>query len=426
MKYPVFLIAAMTFAAPMWAAPPEVPDGVPLVTIAQNAASVRFVPSADATKATLVLDRRAVDLVAGRNAVRFAGVSSSLDLDTVQLIAAEGAPVEVLEQRLLPPPVATLERFVGQTLTLQREGGNVTGKLISLNPILLETDTGVLLSPVGTWVLPKSTLSVTESPSLQWIVNAPNAGRYVLEARYAATGIKWEANYRATLNQAGSALDFQGWIEIANASSADWRNATWTIGNGTNALRAPRPIDIVPIATKQIAFVSRTAVPVTTATVFRAHEGNSDYLKSFTSAPQVTLQFINAEGGAPLPEGALALWQQTKDGDPLLRVQRRLSAVNPGEQVILALGDAPGLLVARGVVSRRLNPRTMEHTVTLRIVNSRAQTEAVTVIEDVPVGAKLSEIKPAPDATPNSNLRWNISVPANGEVTISYIMETKN
>src|SRR4051794_18360127 len=126
------------------------------------------------TGAALVRDRRTVTLPAGRSLLRVTGVAAHLQPETVQPVLTGPAPAVVLEQRFrydLSSREKLLRQYVGQTVMLvPHQGPSVSGTLLAAyETVLLETGTGVLVNPEGTFSVPRLAAGTVLSPTLEWV-----------------------------------------------------------------------------------------------------------------------------------------------------------------------------------------------------------------------------------------------------------------
>lgn len=385
----------------------------------------------------LVSDRRAVNLNAGRNIVRFPGVPSLIVADTIQPLFSGTRP-EVIEQRVRSDAAdvrTVLRRAVGQSVTLLRLNElPITGTLLSVDDVtLLETPSGVLVNPQGTFSLPRTT-AIVPSSALEWLVDAPSGGATTLEARYATSGLSWNANYRASLNASGVRFTLRGWMTLVNGSGADFDNAQIALQlapDNATLIRLPRALDLPRASSRQVPYVSLTDVPAARELVFNPFETqpNFDFAASYTGAPQQTLRLQNTRAaglGVPLPAGNLTVLGTLPDGTLQTLATRALPFTPPDTPLDIALGAAQGLEGTRTQTSRKLNPRTLERTVEIAFTNELSEAVTVSVVESPPIGSKVTESEPAATSLPTGALQFKVNVPAKGTASLRYVLEVKS
>jgi hypothetical protein len=408
------------------------------VTVSPDGAQVRLtVTQADQS---LVSDRRTVNLAAGRNLVRFTGVAARLDPNSVQPLISGGGTVEILEQRFRNEAGTTektvLRRYIGQPVTLVRPDQPVVkGTLLAVDEVVvLDTSDGLMVNPQGTFVVPRSSDTMSGAPALEWLVNAPTAGQYAVEARYGTAGLEWRASYRASLDASGERLTLRGWLAVNNDSGADFRQAQMALqigqsGQATRVWKFPRPVDLTRRESRQLPFITVADLPVTQDLVFYAAESQPDFTKPYSGAPQLMVRLRNSTDiglGVPLPAGPLTVWGIAQDGSLRRLAQKELPFTDPDRRLWISLGPAPGVSASRIMTnSRQLNPVTREYTVQITLRNDRQEPVTVSVIEQLPANAKISE-----SSVPSTTLEPNViefkpNVSADSSVVLKYVVEVR-
>jgi hypothetical protein len=391
------------------------------------------------TGPTLVSDRRTVTLPAGRSLLRVTGVAAQLDPATVQPLLTGPGTAEVLEQRFrydLGSRDRLLRQYVGQSVTLiPTDGAPVTGTLLAAgDTVLLQTEKGVLVNPQGTLSVPRPEAGLATSPTLEWLVEAPTAGPYTLETRYATGGLTWIATYQAALNAAADRLAMRGWLTVDNQSGADFRGAhvalhALGLADETPTFPYARSVDLPHGEKRQLSYFSTAERPVTQELVFFAAETQPNYTAPHTAAPLLTLRLRNetAAGlGLPLPAGQLTVLGTAADGTLRQVAQRNVPLLVPDARLTVSMRPAQAVMAARTQVSmRQLNPLTNEHTLQVALTNNRAQEVTVVIIERLPAGAKITESSVQPAMLDGGLAEFRVPVPANGTAALKYVVELK-
>lgn len=408
-----------------------------VVTVPPDGAKVHL--TLPQTGPALVRDRRIVTLPGGRCLVRLTGVAARLLPETVQPVLTGPAPAQVLEQRFrydLGSREKLLRQYVGQTVTLiPHQGASVSGTLLSAEEtVLLETGSGVLVNPEGTFSVPRLPAGAALPPTLEWVIEVPRAGEYAVEARYAATGLAWTATYQVALNTQGDRLALNGWLVAANDSGADFRGAQLSFqpgaaGDLTPPIPYPRPVDLPHGERRQLSYVSISDRPAAPELVFFAAEAQPNYTAPHTASPQVTLRLRNdtTSGlGLPLPAGLLTVLGAGVDGSLRQLAHRPIAALAPNGRLWVALRPAEGVTAARShVAQRQLNPLTDEHTLQIALTNTRAEEVTVLVIERLPPGARITESSVPPAPAEDNLTEFRVTVPPNGTGAVKYVVELK-
>lgn len=183
-----------------------------------------------------------LDLKAGVNDVRFAGVTAQVEADSVILRDPTGKlPLQVLEQNYRNDPVSQellLSLFEGKTLDFiahepQKPDRIIVGKVVrsgyvpggeSVQPII-EVDGKLQFSLPGEPRFPTLGDDTQLKPALAWKLNAPAAAKLDAEIAYITGGLTWEASYNIVAPEANDVIDLVGWITMKNESGATFTNA---------------------------------------------------------------------------------------------------------------------------------------------------------------------------------------------------------
>ena len=183
-----------------------------------------------------------LELKAGVNEVRFAGVTAQVEADSVILRDPTGkVPLQVLEQNYRNDPVSQellLSLFEGKTLDFvmhepQKPDGVVAGKIVrsgyvpggpSVQPII-EVNGRLQFSLPGEPRFPALGDDTQLKPTLSWKLNAAAPAKLDAELAYITGGLMWEASYNIVAPEANDVIDLVGWITMKNESGATFANA---------------------------------------------------------------------------------------------------------------------------------------------------------------------------------------------------------
>ena len=183
-----------------------------------------------------------LDLKAGVNEVRFAGVTAQVEADSVILRDPTGkVALQILEQNYRNDPVSQellLSLFEGKTLDFvaresQKQDRIIVGKVVrsgyvpggeKVQPII-EVDGKLQFSLPGEPRFPTLGDDTQLKPALSWKLNAPAAAKLDAELAYITGGLTWEASYNIVAPEANDVIDLVGWITMKNESGAAFTNA---------------------------------------------------------------------------------------------------------------------------------------------------------------------------------------------------------
>jgi len=241
---PSLLLALFTLAVPhptsgppaVQAAPQATPAGAPALTIYNGDFAV-------------VRELLALELAAGVNEVTAAGMTTSLEPDSVMLRDPSGTrALQVLEQDYRNDPVSQellLSLFEGRTIPflVVRDGGEqrVQGRIVrsgfvsgqqggrpgtvAYSQPIIEVDGELRFGLPGQPLFPSLADDTVLQPTLRWTLATDRAGPLTAELSYLTGGLDWEADYNVVLDARAGTLDLVGWITMVNQSGKVFRDA---------------------------------------------------------------------------------------------------------------------------------------------------------------------------------------------------------
>ncbi len=425
----------------------------------------------------LVEDARPLDLKAGRQKLEFKDVSAQIRPETVSL-SAPG--VSILEQNFdydLLTPDKLMEKAVGQQVKIVRTNPG-DGKETTEVATVLAANQGVVLKigdrievlrddGVPTRVIfDKVPETLRARPTLSVSIEAANAGPRQAKLSYLTSGLSWKADYVALFDEARNALDLQGWITLSNTSGTPFENAKTQLVAGevsqltsTNTYRPirratpggvpgvvragaesgtgeriadyyvyplPERTTIASNQNKQVGFLS--AQGVAAKKVYEVREGWFSTQAEPVKAV-VAIQFSNgrlAGLGSQLPAGVMRVYMRDAAGDPKFVGENAIGHTPAGSELSIKTGEAfdvssQATLVAETRVSKTRTRYEMKYL----LRNAKDQPVTVELRQgglwrDGEVKAESLKSRVIDART----LGWSVPVPANGETTLTFTVET--
>ncbi|MDB6172047.1 MAG: hypothetical protein JWL59_1358 [Chthoniobacteraceae bacterium] len=351
----------------------------------------------------VVRDTVPLDLKAGTNDARFAGVTALVEPDSVILRDPAGKnALRVLEQNYRNDPVSEvllLSLFEGQTLTFakpepQKADRIIMGKVIrsgyvpggeNIAPII-EVDGQLQFTLPGEPRFPSLGNDSQLKPALTWKIESPAAARFNAELAYVSSGFSWEASYNVVSPENGGALDLTGWITMKNESGATFTNAkvklmagdvgkiqpkSLPLGRAEAFAAAPEPqvsektfdeYHLYTLAqpttlhdkeTKQVEFSRAAGIKADRFYVYdgadiegpveSAQQNVPDYGTSSKKKVATFREFKNSEAnhlGIPLPKGRIRFYQQDTGGQLEFIGEAEIGHTPKDETVRLYVGDS--------------------------------------------------------------------------------------
>ena len=428
----------------------------------------------------LVKDVREIELAEGSNRLQFMDVAAQIMPTTVLIRSRTDAKnLQVLEQNYeydLLSPEKLLEKYVGREVKLLDKNyytGKeelVTATLLSNNgsPIYQVGDE-ISIGLPGRVILPQIPANLIAKPTLVWLLQTAAASKHTIEASYLTNDITWEADYVAALNADDTQADLSGWVSIDNKSGTTYRNATLKLVAGdvnrvqlevlyerTMAVArmadAPpkpqfeeeaffeyhlytldRPATVKDNQTKQISLLSAADIPITKRLVLR---GQPHYVRGAFDAPppkqnvSVYLQIENVKKnnlGMPLPKGTIRVYKADSQDSLQFVGEDQIDHTPRDETVTVKMGEAFDVVGERRQTSYKRLSRSLSE-VSWQIILRNHKDEDVTVRVEEPMYGDWEVVSSTPEKyeKPDTNtLRFEVSVPKDGEVKIGYRVRIK-
>ncbi|HVM31783.1 MAG TPA: DUF4139 domain-containing protein [bacterium] len=432
----------------------------------------------------LVGDERRLNVPAGTHPLFFSDIAGTLDATSVQVdCPSDPQGFKVQEQNYeydLVNPQALLQKYIGQTITLLKFGGDkgedLPVKLLSAdgNQMVVQKDDGSLLNVYSgnNIQFPQLPEGLRLKPTLRWLVDAKSGGPKDLKLTYLASGMSWHSDYTLLVDEAKGTADFDGWVTVDNHTGTRFTDARLKLLAG-EVNRAPGvpPRDMLYEAkamdaaapapafaekafgdyhlytlsrtttlenneTKQIGLLSAPAVPVQKLYRYDGagltdwwgngitdrYYGNDSGVKKV----DVFLKFANEKAaglGEPLPAGKIRVYQKDDDGAQAFLGEDAVDHTPEGEDVTVRLGTAFDVVGER-TQSDFVNPdnHTILESFTITVKNHKKRAVAVDVVEHLyryanwKITVKSADFNQVDART----VDFPVTVPADGKTTVSY------
>ena len=459
---PILALLATLLVAPLVSAqttqPANLTEGVGLTVYNQDFAIVR--------------ERRTMPLAAGRSEVKFKDVAATIVADTVHFLSLRPAgDAKVIEQNYefdLVSANKLLDKYIDKDIGLiTRDGSLIEGKLMSFDDgqVVLAVRDGIQMVPRGKNVrdirfsaLPGGLLT---RPTLVWLVNAKQASDHLVEVSYRANAVNWRVDYRALADADGKMLDLSGWVTIDNRSGRTYEDARLKLMAGEVHVVKPqeerfrrriaagvevafarldtpafeekafaeyhlyelsRPATIKDQQVKQIELINIEQIPVKRKYQYRGEGDNVHVILEFKNAKETR------EGlGIPLPKGPIRVYQMDADKQNEFIGMDSIEHTPKNEDIKIRIGTAFDIKGERVQTNlRRPGEGVEDKDWRIRLRNHKDQPVKVEVLERLEVGGRNWEIREASHEWKKKDFQtitFDVNVPANGEVTITYSVE---
>src|SRR5439155_3419299 len=203
-------------------------------------------------------ERFSLDLKPGINRVEYAGIAAHLEPDSVILRDPAGRALQILEQNYRNDPISQellLSLYEGKSIAfvIGQNGEKfqtVSGKIVRSGYVssstyapgypqpaysqpIIEVNGVLRFGLPGLPLFPALTGASILKPTLNWLLETNNPGKFDAELSYVSGGMSWQADYNLVLtdqprgqaNGKTDVLDLVGWITMRNQSGKTFDNA---------------------------------------------------------------------------------------------------------------------------------------------------------------------------------------------------------
>lgn len=417
----------------------------------------------------IVRGERDIQLASRKSKVQWSDVAATIDPSTVVLSSLTSPQgFRVLEQSYVFDTASNdkiLNHYIGREIQVEQVQGDKTATYIG---VLLGTNGGLILQDTVGGVTTVQQYSAIRFPALPeglqtrpllgWNVEADKAGNHRLALSYQASGISWWADYNITLEEGKEAatINVSSWATIVNYSGMGYKDAALKLMAGElhKAAPAPRPRKMMAMAAvsraadegnvteasfadyhlytfgspvtlpnnaaKQIAFLPTVyRIPVKQLYEFDTETGNKISSRiTFTNSAKVGL-------GMPLPAGkARVNMRNSKDGNLEFIGEDTIDHTPKDEDITLTLGSSSDITGKRVMLAERVNneQKWAEEDIEITLKNHKAVPVAVRVKETMRRSAnwKIANHNHAYDKTDAQHVRFDVTVPSEGEDKVKY------
>lgn len=368
-----------------------------------------------------------------------------------------------------------LARAVGQTLSFVRaKGDTIRATVVRAEPPQFRLPDGrLLLGMPGEPLFPGELIRT--SPEAELVLNASRA-RQRTELAYVAQGAVWEALYQVVLTGARASISgtatvtsqtvradsaevqlvagairrtrgtpvpmaYEGALAARAMQDAEMKTSEEAVGEA-HVYQLPGRLTIEPNVPVATALFPRSSAPVTQELIvpgvlpWRGWMGQNPEPNRVPVQVWYTIKRAAKTpfGDRPLPAGTVQLYQADSSGRVQLIGEAATDHTAPGRDLRLQSGDAFDITAERVQTdynqeqlppARRGLPVRQRVTAAYRVTIANAKDQAVTVdVRESHFGDwKIIESSTPAEKLSSSESRFRVSVPARGEVTLTYTVQ---
>jgi hypothetical protein len=401
----------------------------------------------------VVRDIRKINIPEGGNRIRFEGVATGINAESVNLDWVSGVGIELIGQSYefdLVSPQKLMEKYVGKEIEIVL-GKNLwpdttiqTAELISINgkePVF-RIGTKITFGDIGRVLFPYIPDNLYTKPTLVWNVYIPKRQETEIAASYLTEGISWNASYILFVDKKDDAGSFGGWITFNNESGLDCKNAQITFVAGEvrrihdkktmsfTAVDAVKNLQqygdyyfytmnqrvtILSNHSNQVEWIPRGRVRL-----------NQSYFAEVNSSPDIqakvysAVEVVNdsANGlGFPLPDGVIRIYKRDANNDNRFIGENRISKTGVGGSIIVPVGTSEGIYLTRKALSA--------DAYVLEVHNEKNRSISLKLHMDtdgkILIDASMKYRKPD-----DVSCEWDITVKAKEVFKLTYTLKKKN
>jgi hypothetical protein len=440
----------------------------------------------------VVRDTVPLDLQSGVNTVRYTGATAQVEPDSVILRDPAGKhSLQILEQNYRNDPVSQdllLSLFEGKTIDFQRMRLKdntqtpeiIPGKIIRSGYVpggdaqqpIIEVDGKLQFSLPGEPLFPDLGDDTVLKPTLNWLLQSDEPGKFDAEVGYITEGLNWSASYNLVSPEKGDNVDLVGWITMNNESGKMFENAkiklmagdvnkiqpqnrpmmmramAGSFGGGGFATAVTekafdefhlydiaRPATLHDHETKQVEFVHAENFFAPTIYVY---DGGSDYQFYGLNYDQnygtegnkkiwVKREFVNSETnhlGIALPAGKLRFYRRDDDGQLQFVGEDTIDHTPKNETIRVTTGNAFDLVGERKQTDFHVDTgdKVMDESFEIKLRNHKREPVQIRVVEHLyrwnnwEITAKSDDFVKKDSQT----IEFNVLVKPEVEKTLTY------
>jgi hypothetical protein len=447
-----------------------------------------------------------LDLTAGVNHAQYAGIVSHLEPDSVILRDPAGRSLQVLEQNYRNDPISQellLSFYEGKTIDflVQRADRQeiIKGKIVrsgyipstyyaqnyqqpSFTQPIIEVDGVLRFGLPGQPLFPALSGDTVLKPTLNWLLQTNDPGKFNAEISYVAGGMSWQADYNLVVsdNPKGKTdlLDMVGWITMRNQSGKTFESANIKLMAGDvnklqpasvagrmyaaeakammNDAAAPvvseksfdefhlytlaRPTTLHDQETKQVEFVRSTGIRAQRLYVYdgaqvaqygyyNVEQIRQDQNYGTQSNPKIWVmeEFKNAEVnhlGIALPKGKLRFYRRDTDGHLEFVGENVIDHTPKDETIRIFTGNSFDVVGERKRTNYHVDSARnwMDESFEIRVRNHKKEAVTVRVVEHLYrwTNWKLTEQSQESRKMDAQTVEFPVTIAPDGEQVVTY------
>ncbi len=451
-------------------------------------------------------ERLPLDLKPGVNRAEYAGIAAHLEPDSVILRDPNGRALQVLEQNYRNDPISQellLSLYEGKTVDFLVQRGEKTetikGRIVRSGYVpsavyanaypqpgygqpIIEVGGVLRFGLPGQPLFPALTGDSILKPTLSWLLETNEPGKFDAEISYVSGGMSWQADYNLVVSDKVEGrfnmVDLVGWVTMRNQSGKTFEKARikllagdvskiqeaavngrlYAVASKAVADEAMRPVvreksfdefhlytleratTLRDQETKQVEFVRSTGIRSQRLYIYDGAKVdqwayyNLDQIRQDTSYgtlsnPKVWVmqEFKNSETnhlGIPLPKGRLRFYRRDSDGHLEFVGENTIDHTPKDETIRVYTGNAFDVTGERKRTNIRVDSsnRWLDESFEIRVRNHKKEPVSVRVVEHLYrwTNWKLMEQPQQWRKTDAQTIEFPVTIAPDGEQVVTY------
>jgi len=403
----------------------------------------------------VVRDIRKINIPEGGNRIRFEGVATGINAESVNLDWVSGSGIELIGQSYefdLVSPQKLMEKYVGREIeivparNLWPDTGVQTAELISINgkePVY-RIGTKITFGDIGRVLFPYMPDNLYTTPTLVWNVYIQKRQETEIAASYMTEGLSWNAAYILQVDKKDETGSFGGWITFNNESGLDCKNAqitfvagdvrrihsrkpsTFTVPDAVDNLQQygdyffytmNQRVTILSNHSNQVEWIPRGQVKLNQSYFAEVSiEPMSQTPARVYSAVQLVNETANGLG-FPLPDGVVRVFKRDATDQNRFIGESRIGETATGASFIVPVGKSDGISVAHRELS--------SGNYSVEIKNQKNRAASITLHMNTE-GRELSDVSKKYRKLDDTSIEWDITLKSGEVGKITYSLKKRS
>ncbi|MGB9642583.1 MAG: DUF4139 domain-containing protein [Candidatus Ratteibacteria bacterium] len=428
----------------------------------------------------LVRDVRTVQLKEGLNTVKCSDIAALIEPTSVSFksLTAPDRCV-ILEQNFeydLMNADKLLKKYIDKNIKVMTKDNNIYSGLLSSydekyicivqqenGPVYMLTRENI--RDIEFPMLPEGLIT---KPTLVWTLSSAKTTQDTVELGYITGGLNWQADYVATVSKDDKFISLNGWVTIDNRSGADYENAELKLiaGDVRKIAEQPIPRTLMMEAkasvagaqfeekeffeyhlytlgrkttlknnqTKQISLFSAPKISIEKTYTYEGALYRWYYYENWQKqqcnkkvAVKIELKNTEKNGlGIPLPKGKIRVYKTDTDGSMQFIGEDMIDHTPKDEKLILSLGNAFDIVGERKITDhKKIAANIFRDTYEIRLRNHKKESVSAKIVERQFGDWSIIQASHPYEKKDSETVEFNVIIPADGEVVVTYTSEYK-